>query len=268
MTAREQQGFMASAALHAAVILLLWLWSFAASRDVKQPERIIELVAGDGNNFGATVAPALGTPGGKGAAATPRTPPTIAQQIQRNLWRAEAKGKQAAAKELAAEQKRLAQLEQEQQAKAKAETKAATQTPDTTRKAATPSTTRIDAEGIEKGVLGGSTENKIGGAGGKALVSSGGTVMERYYSMLKDKLLRALKEQGLTGLDPTRMAEVEFRLAADGTISGVRIIKRSGSAEFDAAVVAAFGHIEMPKRPDGKSTVAQLEFRTRDAEER
>ncbi len=283
MTARYQNGFLLSAGLHVGVVVIALVLSFAWREDRKPPVRILELVAGAGDNYGATVAPALGTPGGvkldlpkpvapkvqpitpepavvtptppkpepvKSAPPTtptatakqaPKPPQSIATKLRNNLWAAEAKGKKAAAKDRAAEQARLAQ---EEQARAKSQLK------------------RIDAEGIAKGVIGGSTENKVGGAGGKALTSSGGTEMELYFAMLKARLLEAWERP--PGTSDALVAEAEFRLAADGRLSGVRIIRRSGSGEFDRAVVLAFGRVEMPKRPDGKSEMHTLELRGRD----
>ncbi|MBI5768175.1 MAG: TonB C-terminal domain-containing protein [Verrucomicrobia bacterium] len=283
MTARYQNGFLLSAGLHAAALTAALLLGYAASLERKPPQRILELVAGEGDNFGATVAPALGTPGGvkldlpKPATpkvqpvipqpepapveATPvkpepakvttppapvtkqgtKAPPTMAQDLRRKLWRAEARGKEAAAKERVAEQARLAK---EEQAKARSQVK------------------HIDAEGIAKGVVGGSTENKVGGAGGKALTSSGGTEMEMYFAMLIARVREAWEKPG--GVSDSLVAEAEFRVAADGSISGVRLIKRSGSGDFDRAVVEAFSRVTMPKRPDGRGDTHTLEFRGRD----
>lgn len=284
MTVRYQNGFLLSAGLHTGAIAIALLLGYAASMERKPPQRILELVAGEGDNFGATVAPALGTPGGvkfdlpkpptpkvqpviaqpeptpveptpvkpepvKAAPTAPtatsktgeKPPKSMATTIRNNMWRAEARGKAAAAKERAAEQARLAK---EEQAKAKSQVK------------------HIDAEGIAKGVVGGSTENKIGGAGGKALTSTGGAEMEMYFAMLKARLLEAWEKPG--GVSDTMLAEAEFRVAADGSISAVRLIKRSGSAEFDRAVVEAFARVTMPKRPDGRGDTHTLEFRGRD----
>lgn len=283
MTARYQNGFLLSAGLHVSIVIVALMLSYAASMERKPTPRILELVAGQGDNFSATEAPALGTPGGvkfdlpkpatpkplpaipqpepapveptpvkpePAKVATPpapvtkqgtKAPPTMAQDLRRKLWRAEARGKEAAAKERAAEQARLAK---EEQAKAKNQVK------------------HIDAEGIAKGVIGGSTANKTGGAGGKALTSTGGAELDMYFAMLKSRLLEAWEKPG--GVSDSLLAEAEFRVAADGTISGVRLIKRSGSSEFDRAVIEAFSRVTMPKRPDGRGDTHTLEFRGRD----
>ena len=284
MTARLQHGFVLSASLHAFVVVVALLLSYALREERRPQERILELVAGAGDNFGATVAPALGTPGGvkltlpkptppkvesivpapepfavqpappkpepvkaapPPAAVTKqatKAPPTTAQDLRRKLWRAEARGKDAAAKEHAAE---VARLTKEQQAKAKSQFKP------------------IDTEGIKNGVIGGSTENKVGGGGGKALTSSGGTEMEMYFAALKSRHMEAWERPA--GTSDTLIAEAEFQVSANGKISGVRITRRSGSSEFDRAVIEAFNRVEMPKRPDGKTDTNTLVFRASEA---
>ena len=47
---------------------------------------------------------------------------------------------------------------------------------------------KIDAEGIAKGVVGGSTANKVGGAGGKALKTDNDDVLAGYDALFKQRL--------------------------------------------------------------------------------
>jgi colicin import membrane protein len=283
----QQNGFLLSATLHGSVVALALLWSFAASLSDKPPSRILELVQGEGNNFGATVAPALGTPGGvkltvpapaapKPEAAKPEpapvtpvepqppqpkappvtksqpspvspapptkaadTVPNFAKSIRRKLIVADSRAKAAVAKERAEEAKKAA-------AAAKVQ--------------------HIDAAGIAKGVVGGSAANKDGGAGGRALEAAEGSAMERYDSMLIEKLRRALEEEKPPGLSDALIATIVFNIGADGSLTNIRIIKRSGSAEFDAAVRAAFrkvGSVGPP--PSHKSeTDVELDFRAKE----
>jgi TonB family protein len=167
----------------------------------------------------------------------------MAEQMRWEAIRSESKIKTQIARDKAAEKKRL-----EQEAKAA--------------KAAAASAPRVDVEGIVKGVQGGSTANKEGGAGGKALVRSDGPVMDAYFGMLRDRLLKALDKP--PGLSDTLVAEAEFRIGADGSIRGAKIISPSGSAEFDRAVLEAYSRVRMPARPDGKSSVQTARFRTKD----
>ena len=297
-------AFVTSVVLHGLVVAVLLLAAYSKSFESKPATKIFELVAGEGDNFAATEAPALGSPGGiklsVPAPPVPRpepvapevtkpepvpekpvptppipTPPvpkppipvappvpkqepvksptepkpttsktkTMAEQMRWEAIRSESKIKTQIARDKAAEKKRL-----EQEAKVA--------------KAAAASAPRVDVEGIVKGVQGGSTANKEGGAGGKALVRSDGPVMEAYFGMLRDRLLKALDKP--PGLSDTLVAEAEFRIGADGSIRGAKIISPSGSVEFDRAVLEAYSRVRMPARPDGKSTVQTARFRTKD----
>ena len=304
MSDRMPAAFVTSVVLHSLVVAVLLLAAYSKSFESKPATKVFELVAGEGDNFAATEAPALGSPGGiklsvpsppvprpepvapevtkpepvpEKPVPTPPipTPPvpkppipvappvpkqepvksptepkptssktkTMAEQMRWEAIRSESKIKTQIARDKAAEKKRL-----EQEAKVA--------------KAAAASAPRVDVEGIVKGVQGGSTANKEGGAGGKALVRSDGPVMEAYFGMLRDRLLKALDKP--PGLSDTLVAEAEFRIGADGSIRGAKIISPSGSVEFDRAVLEAYSRVRMPARPDGKSTVQTARFRTKD----
>jgi len=309
MSDRMPAAFVTSVVLHGLVVAVLLLAAYSKSFESKPATKIFELVAGEGDNFAATEAPALGSPGGiklsVPAPPVPRpepvapevtkpepvpekpiptppvpTPPvpkppmpvappvpkqepvksptepkpttsktkTMAEQMRWEAIRSESKIKTQIARDKAAEKKRL-----EQEAKVA--------------KAAAASAPRVDVEGIVKGVQGGSTANKVGGAGGKALVRSDAPeMMDAYFGMLRDRLLKALDKP--PGLSDTLVAEAEFRIGADGSIRGAKIISPSGSAEFDRAVLEAYSRVRMPARPDGKSSVQTARFRTKDLDGR
>ena len=59
MNARSPNAFFLSAALHAAVLAICFLIAYTFRQETKLPEKIFELVAGEGDNFGATRAPAI-----------------------------------------------------------------------------------------------------------------------------------------------------------------------------------------------------------------
>lgn len=274
-------ALLLSAVMHGVALAVIVFSTIAWGPRVKESSKIIELVAGAGNNYGATVAPALGVPGGvnlpltappapkaepKPAAPAP-TPATIpakaAEQkapnfvgpIRRGLVRAEVRAKAAVAKERADEQKRLTKKEYDDAARA---AKAgATATP--------PKIAKIDGEGIAKGVAGGSTLNKEGGAGGKALTRDEGDLFDAYTSLLRQRLQEAFVRPA--GLSDTLVATVQFYLGASGTLSQVRIAKTSGSAEFDRAVLGAFARMRpIGAPPDGKGEQLELEFKMREVD--
>src|SRR5688572_11506316 len=64
MTDRPVSAFLLSTTLNSVVVGILLLLSYAANQQVKKMPRVLELVAGEGDNYMATAAPALGTPGG------------------------------------------------------------------------------------------------------------------------------------------------------------------------------------------------------------
>ena len=82
-----------------------------------------------------------------------------------------------------------------------------------------------------------------------------------YLARLMGKLRVAHEKPA--GLDAGLKARVEFVLRADGTIGDVRIVKSSGSAVFDASVLAAFRMMhDLGAPPAGIAGVNQVTFRT------
>lgn len=302
MNDRAPAAFFVSLTLHAAVVAVFFLLSYVAHEQAKPVTEAFILVAGEGDNFAATEAPALGVPGGiklnlpptpapkkpvesprvepepakpevapvaptpaatKAPPVTEKPPPdpsaknaaptktkTLTEELRWQQIRAESKAKQKAQREREAEQKRLAAERAEQAKRDKLVAASGAKAP------------RVDVDGIAKGVLGGSTANKTGGAGGTALTRNEGPVLDAYFEVLRERLLKALDKPA--GLSDTLVAEVEFRLNADGSLTGVKIIGPSGSAEFDRAVLDAYARVRLPERPDKKSSVHQLRFRTKD----
>jgi colicin import membrane protein len=121
----------------------------------------------------------------------------------------------------------------------------------------------IDAEGIAKGVVGGSAENKVGGAGGKALTADG-AVTERYFALLKEKVRNAIDKP--PGVSDELSVTIVVHISASGRLSGAHVTRSSGNEEWDRAVIAAFGRVSMPEHPEHKGEDLELEFRTKDAD--
>jgi len=301
-------ALMLSLALHGALVALALLMSYAVNQQVKNPPKIFELVAGAGDNYMATEAPALGSPTGlkldlpttptpqiepapepvapapvvvapEPSPITPapiekappekapvekpkpeKTPPKPAEtkapnfknQIAKKVKQAEAKAKQEIKKEQAAEAKMTKEaFDKANKAKAVAKAKGGS--------------AKIEpvGQGIREGVVGGSPKNTKGGAGGKALTAEDGTLMERYFSLLKARLKE--NHEKPSGLSDALMARVEFYVGTDGSISRVRISKSSGSDEFDRSVREAFARTKsIGARPDKKGETVELEFRMRE----
>lgn len=310
MTDRPMGDFMLSATLHALVAGALLAFSYVAQQQVKDLPQVLELVAGEGDNFGAKVAPALGTPGGvkleipappapkiepaaltpveEPPVAKPKPPepvpappapkaepappkakppppaPNFAQQIRKKLIRAESKAKADVAKERKAEAKRL---EDEKKRMTKAEFDKAKNARSPTKVAGSPTkVARIDAEGIAKGVVGGSTANKVGGAGGKALTSDNEDLLGAYFALFKQRLKIAFEAPD--GLSDTLEVIVRVTSNADGSLTNPKVVRSSGSAEFDRAVIAAIRKVTMPARPDRKSEPIDIPFSMRERNDR
>lgn len=308
MTARSPGAFFLSALFHALIVGLILLFSMEVWQQKNERPRILELVAGEGDNYGATVAPKLGTPGGlKIDVPTPPTPkvapepepepvppapapkviepepepapvpakstpaPTVPavqtkqaekkqltpkQQLLRKVWAAQDRGKKEAAKERAAEEKRLKKEEFDRMQRDKARATASA-------RSASPKVSHIDGEGIAKGVVGGSAENKTGGAGGRALTRDLGSVLEAYDALLKQRVQAAIDKP--PGVSDNLTVTVVVHIAATGRLSNARVVTSSGSDEFDRAVIAAFGRVNMPEHPEHRGEDVELEFRTKDA---
>lgn len=266
-----------SALLHGGLVALLLLLSYVVQHRIKESPRIIELVAGEGDNFGATEAPALGTPGGikvnvsppvksepvPAAPAAPLEAVPVPKPVDpvgkiasaiRSLEKKVAKIRADERKTM--EEQARAPLTKEQFDKLNKGRSA------TTAKASPPAKIPKVGAGIAKGVAGGSAANTTGGAGGKALVRDDGDLMEAYQAMFKQRLRAALEPP--SGLSDSLVAKVAVTIAASGALSGARITASSGKAEFDQAVLDAVGRMRMPETPDHKSVVFELGVRLQD----
>jgi colicin import membrane protein len=295
---------MLSATLHGVAIALALLFSYTASRQDREAPKILELVAGEGDNFAAREAPALGTPGGIKVsvpeAPTPRpappepvapvtptpvapTPPPVTKatpapkaavvanpdvpdfkkKIQRAIVVGDSKAKLQIKKEREAEAKRLAE---EKKRMTKEEYDRSQKNKSTSAAAATAKIAKIDGEGIAKGVVGGSVNNKVGGAGGKALRNDSDDVLGMYYSMFKTRLRAEFESP--PGLSDSLKATVEVRSNLDGSLTNLRIVRGSGSRDFDAAVLDAIRRVKMPPRPsDKKAETIEFVFTMRERDE-
>lgn len=295
-------AFMLSLTLHAAVVAVLLFLSYAASPENKEKPQIFELVAGAGDNYMATEAPALGSPSGvkldlpappapqlqvepapeppapqpavpEPSPITPapiekKAPPVKKTEAPQNTDVPDFK-KQITRKLIVADSQAKRDIKREREKEAKITKEAfdkankAKAKQASNAKGSPAKVAKIDAEGIAAGVVGGSPKNKTGGAGGKALVAEDGRPMERYFSLLKLRLKE--NHEKPSGLSDTLVARVEFFVGADGSISRVRISRSSGSAEFDRSVLEAFSRTRtIGARPDKKGETVELEFKMRE----
>ncbi|MFM8617639.1 MAG: TonB family protein [Opitutaceae bacterium] len=307
------RAFVLSSSLHAAIVVLALLAGWTASQEA-DVGKVIELVAGEGDNFSAREAPALGVPGGISvpvpAAPAPRpaptpepvveraappepvtpapapvpapvappapktpvakdavkaddAPPNFKKKIDYAIVRGDAKAKQQIRKEREAEAKRVAD-EKKRMSKEEFDRAQKGKAPAGKSGAATK-VARVDAEGIAKGVVGGSTANKSGGAGGKALKATGDDVLAAYDQYFKEELRR--KFDPPPGLAETLKATFQVRSNPDGSLASPRVLKTSGSRQFDDAVLEAIRRMKMPARPDKKAETVEFTFSMRELSE-
>ncbi|MEO6004228.1 MAG: TonB family protein [Opitutus sp.] len=306
MQPNSSSALFLSATLHGVIVAMILMLTYLWQDPAKEPPKIFELVAGEGDNYMATAAPALGTEGSKvkipvipaptpappesapiqpvaepvvesapvtpapKAVITKAPPPDAIRDFSKDIKRIEKKradrliAKDRAAKE-AAEKK--AKLEAEKQKKlTKEEFDRQNKSGAAPKTGTSPKVARVDAEGIRRGVVGGSTSNKTEGAGGKALSRDEADELDLYFSLLKRRLKEALDKP--PGLSDSLVAIVEVHMAANGLMSGAKISQSSGSEEFDQAALAAIVRVRsVGTRPDHKSEVLRIPFRMREEDE-
>jgi colicin import membrane protein len=262
MNAQSPGAYGLSALMHAAVVALILFFSFASRSLVQDSPKVFELVAGEGDNYAATAAPALGSSGGVKLlsapvmrAETPPKPKAEPSPIQAAPEAAPAHAKPAKPVDLVADLKRVeARREKRLEAKYQKEKEA-----ELAKEKAEAKVAHIDAEGIRQGVLGGSTENKVGGAGGKALTREEGTELEAWFSLIKQRISE--NQAPVEGVSDSLVARVGFSVSGDGSLVHVRILKSSGNSDFDQSVVSACERTHsIPPRPDGRSEEMELSF--------
>jgi colicin import membrane protein len=272
MRAQSHPAYGLSALVHAAVALLILFFSYAATSVVKDSPKVFELVAGEGNNYAATAAPALGSVGGIKVPAMPRPPvepapaapsPAVSP-IQSAPESAPAPAKAKAVPDLVAQLKRT-ELRRELNLERKYEKAQEAAAKRLAAEKQANKVSHIDAEGIKEGVIGGSTENKEGGAGGRALTREEMSELDAYFALLKARI----KENHAPPEDvsDSLSAGVEFMVAANGEISHVRIVTSSGSPAFDRSVVEACEATRsIGPKPDGRSETVRMTFKMREDE--
>lgn len=293
---RYPQAVLLSTLLHAAVIALLFFFTYFVRHQVKESPAIIELVRGEGDNYAAREAPALGSPDAVKldvpempksvpaptpvappepepatpppapieAVPVPTTPPpkpVPTPNLTQAVRRIEQKDRQNNAKIRAAEQKKAKEEAARTMTKEEFDKLNKGKSNPTVKPGPAPKIPLVGA-GIAKGVAGGSTANKDGGAGGTAMTREDGELMQAYYAMFKDRLFKAIEPP--PGVSDRLVASVSATITASGAITGGKITDSSGSDEFDRAILAALGRVRMAARPDHQSGVVNFDVHLRD----
>lgn len=264
MPENARSAFVLSFTLHGAVVALIVFFVYLLRVSAPEMPKIFELVAGEGDNFAATEAPALSAPGISLNIPSPPVvrPQPVPEPPREVVQRAPEVPAVKAPAPKPVETKPVVETKPAPP-KPKTMTKEEfdrlnkTRTTPAPRTPAPPRVAKINTDEIVKGVVGGS-QNVKAGAGGRALTRDEGPVMDAYFAMLRERLRAALEKP--PGLADTLVTTIEVRIAADGTLSGARITRSSGSPEFDRAVLAAVARTRMPPRPDNKTELLAIPF--------
>jgi colicin import membrane protein len=306
MQANSPRAYIVSTILHVVVVVILLVIGFLVQQRVEKAPKIFELVAGEGDDYNAKTAPALGTPDAikfnaqeapvvkpappepvqaapepviERAPVTPapkvtpvKPPPNDAiRDFSKDVKRISTKRQ----KNMEAKDRKLREIAEKKE-KAAEERKKATMTKaefdrlNKSKSAAPKSAAAPKIAKIDtKGIASGMTGGDSSakkGAGGKALTREDGDALDLYFSLLKRRLKEALDKP--PGLSDSLVAIVEVRIAANGLLSGAKIARSSGSEDFDHAALAAVARVRsIGPRPDGKSEVLTIPFLMKEEDE-
>jgi colicin import membrane protein len=194
--------------------------------------------------------------------------PNFTKAIKQTIRAEERKADKEIQKQRAADQKAAAEAakrtsyEQFQKQNAKTTGSSSAKSTATGTGAAASPGKRIDVNSLKRGVTGGTGAGSTG-AGGTALSRAEANAMDAYFALLMQRLRE--NHEKPAGLSDLLNAQVAFTMAADGSISGVRIVASSGNADFDQSVLEAFNRVKMPARPDKKTAGYRITFRIKEA---
>ncbi len=288
MVAKTRTAFFYAVALHIAAIVAIALVVLLVRTQTKPPQGIFELVAGPGNDLTATQAPAKGTQDGDTvelklppappaprhreriapAPARPEAVPVPRQaeavpvprqpEARPPVTRTREETKPAVRERAPAEHEQ--RMSYEEYVKRFGAPKAPSASESRVRRPIRAP--RIDVRGIADGVLRGAASSRAG-SGGTALTATEHSALEGYIA----RLIVALRQnhEKPPGLSDLLSADVRFHIAADGTITDVRIVRSSGNEAFDQSCLEAFRRLgSIGPKPDGKPDTWTITFRMKD----
>jgi colicin import membrane protein len=300
MQANSPSAFFLSLMLHGLAAALIVLFAVSLHQPDKPSPKIFELVAGPGDNYAATAAPAGGQPDTvklnvpapalsqpapvietappepvvQPAATPPKAvetkAPDFTQQVKRVADRKERRIVEADRRKRAAEEKRQRE-EDARRKRAEEEAKRKLSYEDFKRLNGAPKTPAVRAKGdirvksIDvKGVVGGTSH--AAGAGGQALTREEGDLWDAYYALLKQRLSAALNKPA--GLSDLLQVTIQFDVSGTGALSGVKVLRSSGNREFDQAALDAFASVRsIGATPTGKGDYnREVTFKMREDE--
>lgn len=274
MSANSPGSVFLSVTLHAAIVAVILFFTYFVQQKVPELPKIFELVAGEGDNYAATEAPAASSdqmvkfnmPKVARSPTPVPTPTPPAPEPEPVVQKApEPRKVEPSPIKPAPEPKKTVPKPEPKAEPVKKMTKAefdrlhANQPNPTKVTQSRP----VQVKTINvKGITGGSVTAKSG-AGGKALTKAESDALEGYIALLLQRLRAAHSKPA--GLSDLLQAKVRFSIAANGTLSNVKIITSSGSREFDQSVLEAFAKVRsIGAVPNGKGDVWEVIFRMRE----
>jgi TonB family protein len=266
MTTRSPSAFALSALLHGVAAVLVLGGAWLAQKNLPPPPQIFELVAGEGNDFMATVAP-KGNPEGGGPiipplpkplppAARPDPDPAPSQPVQTPAPRRSTTP--SPRQTTAPTPNQMTKEEFDRRNNTPRSNQPTRQSQSSTQPQRRGNGPRINTGDI----LGNTNTTSTRGAGGTALTRAESDERSAYLSYLVQQLKAAHEKP--PGLSDLLRARVEFRINADGSITGVHIIESSGNTAFDQSAVAAFRQIRLSPPPGGRPITDSVLFRMKD----
>lgn len=267
MSANSSNAFLTSLTLHSVAAGLIIFFTYYSVWRQGPPPVIFELVAGPPTAPDELVAPALGnspTPVKNEAKVEPKAEPKAEPKPEPPVETVQAvetppevtevpkitpKVDKAMVSQMKKEIKKREKMNYKDYLKKHPIPKRAPQVAATTSNS--KNVPRIDTEGIAQGVKGGSTANKRGGGGGKALTREEQNEFDTYISFL----VSALKEAYVAppGKNDKLSTVITFDITASGAILNPRITKSSGDREYDDSVLDAFRRVRsIGPTPSGK----------------
>ena len=304
MTPTSPSAFMLSAMLHGVVVALALLLNYAASRNHDEPPKVFELVAGEGEDFMAREAPALGNPGGAiKVAVTPQPvidlprpqPPAPVQTapvepapvpvqpapqpkqktapvktppppptLDKSLKQTIRDAKRNATRQIEKEQKAEEKKRKEAEARLTKEQYDREKQNKAKQVASAPKNASFKKIDVD-GIAGG-----VAGGSSASKAGARGTALKSdnddVLGAYRKFFMDELRRQfePPPGLSDSLKVEIEVVNNADGSLARARVSKTSGVKEFDDAVLDAIRRVKLPARPDKKSETLGFTFTMRE----
>ena len=278
---RASPAYLSSVVLHGLVIAIILVLAFVSSQSTPDTAKVMELVAGPGDNYMGTEATKLGSETGialnvpktpvaitpapepapaEVAPAVPAEPMPVAKPAKPvTKLPANPMLKSVTKAEIRAESKikmHDLKVKKDQEKAAAAAKKAETYAEFMKNQGASA----VAPKGRTGGVAAGTT--MADGAGGHALTAEQVDAMAAWKALLRQRWMDGFVPPA--DFDQKMTAQVTFRVAANGSISDIHVTGSTGGPAFETAVADALRHVTMPAVPTKRGADFSVEFSLRD----